>query len=207
MPNTKSQRQKSPSIAPKVSATQQETKPMKNATVIHMPPMVPPKPPALDPNAPCNAALIYGENDIPFARKQEIITLLHRVSQQPQTINQARTQANQRLAELSQLCNFRIWGHGSATSEPTPEQLSELRERAAQTDHKEYRQNAREVAALTYLLEGLAGAEEAASRAHTEKWAAQAKAEEDARLLAEFEAHEAALKERRFETWKMSRSA
>ena len=44
--------------------------------------------------------------------------------------------------------------------------------------------------------------EEAASRAHADKWAAQALAEKDARLLADFEAHEAADKQRRFEAWK-----
>ena len=165
----------------------------------------PPKRPGLDPNNPCNAARIYGEENIVFARKQEIITLLHRVSLQPQTINQTRTQAKQRIVELTDWCNRRIWGHGSATSVPTPAELTALRERASQPDHTEYRANAREIAALTCLLEGLAGVEEAASRAHADKWAAQAKEEEGARLLAEFDAHEAADKRRRFATWKSNK--
>ena len=109
------------------------------------------------------------------------------------------------IVELTDWCNRRIWGHGSATSVPTPAELTALRERASQPDHTEYRASAREIAALTCLLEGLAGVEEAASRAHADKWAAQAKEEEGARLLAEFDAHEAADKRRRFATWKSNK--
>ena len=54
------------------------------ATVIAPLPAAPPKAPTLDPNNPCNAALIYGEKDISFARKQEIITVIHVCGTRPQ---------------------------------------------------------------------------------------------------------------------------
>lgn len=159
----------------------------------------------LDPANPCNAADIYGEADIPFARRQELILAIHRCGADPASIPAARKTAEQKLAWLTTWCNFRIWNEAHVGPAPTPRQRTELRNRAAQPDHKEYRQNALEVAAMRYLLEGIAYEEKSYLQTAAQANASALKAQEEAQLLAEFEVHEAADKQKRFEAWKAKR--
>ncbi len=165
----------------------------------------PPPRSTLDASDPCNAANIYGEEDIPFARKQDLILAVSRCAVDPTSIPIARGKAERQLAWLIPWCNQRIWGYASNGPDPTPEQRIELRRRAEGNDHKEYRQNAIEVAAMHYLLDGIAYEEKAASRRLAKESAASLKAQEEAALLIEFEAHEAAEKQKRFEAWKAKR--
>ena len=123
------------------------------ATVIAPLPAAPPKAPTLDPNNPCNAALIYGEKDISFARKQEIITVIHVCGTRPTTLPVVRGDAQRQLGLLIEACNHRVWHHPAHNSpDPNHEQRVALRERVR--GDAQYGQWAREVAALTCLLNG-----------------------------------------------------
>jgi hypothetical protein len=155
---------------------------------------------------PFDASLIDGEPVSPEVLAEQDRKIAD-LMQRPNALANARLHADQHMARLIRACNRTAWG--TVTSEPrgpTQEEAAALLERLGPEGRDKLMGEVRAAAEQRALLARMEEAQQQTlSRMEAEQFEA-ARHDAAAQERAEFEAHDAATKEERFQAWRAARS-
>jgi hypothetical protein len=155
---------------------------------------------------PFDASLIDGEPVSPEVLAEQDRKMAD-LMQRPNALANARLHAEQHMARLIRACNRTAWG--TVTSEPrapTQEEAAALLERLGPEDRDKLLRDVLAAAEQRALLARMEGAQQQTlSRLEAEQIEA-AQHDAAAQERAEFEAHDAATKEERFQAWRAAQN-